>query len=63
MSITIEGQLEIDHVRGVIYFHGESGRTIMRIGGLPEIPGDTEHIDLLWGKKPAYLYDRGGDGA
>lgn len=35
----IAGQLEIDHNRGVIYFHGiEEGYTTLRICGLGKIP-------------------------
>lgn len=31
----IDGQLEIDHNRGVIYFHSLTGATIIRICNLP----------------------------
>jgi len=47
MSPTIiEGQLEIDHTRGVIYFHNNRGITVLRICRLGDIPPDTVHIDL-----------------
>lgn len=36
MTTTIRGELQIDHDRGVIYFHNEvTGCTILRIGHLP----------------------------
>ena len=38
MTTKIQGQLEIDHKRGVIYFHTELGNTLLRICQLPEIP-------------------------
>ena len=34
-TITIDGQLEVDTLRGVIYFHNNRGETQMRIQGLP----------------------------
>lgn len=45
----IEGQLEIDHDRGVIYFHANKGYTALRIGGLPQcIPfvSPTSALDI-----------------
>ena len=62
MSITFDGQLEIDHERGVVYFHGASGRTILRFGGLPPMPADIEFIDLL---RPTagISYTKGGEDA
>ena len=30
----LQGELEIDHSRGVIYFHCEGGYTVLRICGL-----------------------------
>jgi hypothetical protein len=45
--MTINGQLEIDHRRGVIYFHsGKTGWTVLRICALGEIPKDTTFIDI-----------------
>lgn len=38
----INGQLEIDSDRGVIYFHSEEGRTILRICSLPKPIPDVE---------------------
>ncbi len=35
MTTKIEGVLEIDHDRGVIYFHSEEGYTALRICRLP----------------------------
>lgn len=35
MKILIEGQLEIDTERGVMYFHSNEGYTALRISGLP----------------------------
>jgi len=42
MTTTIEGQLEIDHERGVIYFHeNKTGTSLLRICSLPSpIPKD-----------------------
>jgi hypothetical protein len=35
MTLKIDGQLEIDVARGVLYFHsGENGSTVLRICGL-----------------------------
>jgi hypothetical protein len=36
MTQKFKGQLEIDADRGVIYFHGMNGRTILRICSLPK---------------------------
>lgn len=49
----IEGQLEIDHERGVIYFH-QGGVTKLRISGLPKpIPKDiTLDIGVIWESRP-----------
>jgi hypothetical protein len=47
MTTTVEGQLEIDHIRGVIYFHVNLPKenlppTLLRICGLPRpIPAGT----------------------
>ena len=39
--IQIEGQLEIDTNRGVIYFHSnETGSSVLRICGLKDLPND-----------------------
>jgi hypothetical protein len=51
----IKGELEIDHKRGVIYFHTEEEETsekygsitILRICGLPEIKESAIDITLL----------------
>ena len=48
---TIEGRLEIDHNRGVIYFHADPGEmgaatvTTLRICSLP-IPIPLEFLDI-----------------
>ncbi len=44
----IDGQLEIDHDRGVIYFHSNLGHTVLRICNLPTpIPKDkVRRLDL-----------------
>ena len=44
MTTKIEGQLEIDHERGVIYFHeNHTGKTRLRICKLPSpIPKDDQ---------------------
>jgi len=34
----INGQLEVDSDRGVIYFHANSGKTLLRICGLDWVP-------------------------
>jgi hypothetical protein len=45
----ITGTLEIDHYRGVIYFHAAAGRTILRICLLPTpIPMGDELIDITY---------------
>jgi hypothetical protein len=59
MAITShEGQLEIDHDRGVIYVHcGKTGRTLLRICSLPKpIPelGEMGTIDLTHMKGVMY---------
>ncbi len=38
---TFNGQLEIDHARGVIYFHSDKGNSVLRIQGLGQIPEVT----------------------
>lgn len=35
MITKFDGQLEIDHERGVIYFHSNTGQTLLRICSLP----------------------------
>jgi len=50
----IDGQLEIDHTRGVIYFHSfEDGHTVLRICRLPTpIPSDSDSdtfLDITYG--------------
>lgn len=46
MSITIKGELEIDHVRGVVYFHDEKGKTVLRICQLGKMKKDVKYIDV-----------------
>ena len=50
MTTKIEGQLEIDHKRGVIYFHSnESGFTHLRICNLPKpIPELRQTLDVAY---------------
>ena len=36
MTISIDGTLEIDQHRGVIYFHANEGYTLLRICSLPK---------------------------
>ena len=72
MRITkLEGQLEIHHERGVIYFHDNAkGWTTLRICGLPPIPDVSERqLDVShmtgtdWGPiTPEELLDRGRSG-
>ena len=43
----IEGQLEIDHQRGVIYFHAKkTGSTLLRICSLPKPIPQDRHLDV-----------------
>ena len=43
MSILLNGQLEIDAERGVIYFHSkETGATVLRICNLPKPIPETD---------------------
>jgi len=46
MTTKVQGQLEIDHNRGVIYFHNDRGITVLRICRLGAIPQDAVHIDI-----------------
>ena len=48
MTIKIKGELEIDALRGVIYFHeGKTGTTLLRICRLPiPIPKPTPRNGL-----------------
>lgn len=50
MSKTYTGQLEIDHNRGVIYFHQDQfpnqQPTLLRICNLDKIPHNAEFIDI-----------------
>lgn len=47
MTSQHEGTLEIDHERGVIYFHDNSnGSTLLRICRLGKIQEDVAHIDI-----------------
>jgi len=42
MTTRIKGEMEIDHERGVIYFHSNTGETLLRICRLPTpIPSGT----------------------
>ena len=46
-NTTIEGELEIDHERGVIYFHSNTGQAKLRICRLPcPIPKDRS-LDII----------------
>ena len=47
MISVYDGQLEIDHDRGVIYFHRiDNGSTLLRICRLGQIPSDVKNIDI-----------------
>jgi hypothetical protein len=50
MTQIIDGQLEIDAERGVIYFHSaETGQTVLRISRLPHpvpIAGESTLLDI-----------------
>jgi hypothetical protein len=47
MTTRIKGELEIDHSRGVIYFHNEkTGWTVLRICRLGKIKKSVKHIDI-----------------
>lgn len=65
MTTKIEGQLEIDHKRGVIYFHitkGDmAGRTKLRISQLPTpIPDNEELLDVTIDSGCSWIgYDEG----
>ncbi len=50
MNTKIKGELEIDHERGVIYFHNEEGCTTLRLCNLPT------PIDRPAGKAAYALY-------
>lgn len=78
MSRTYEGQLEIDHARGVIYFHDAAkGHSLLRICRLPRpipegIPLDISHMvgcswcttepPRGWGKAETSIPDQGWEG-
>lgn len=49
MTILIEGKLEIDQQRGVIYFHSKiTGHSALRICSLPKpIPDPSKYGDML----------------
>lgn len=48
MNTRIQGELEIDHTRGVIYFHSKGG-TVLRICRLPKpIPQVGELLDITY---------------
>jgi hypothetical protein len=63
MSKQFNGILEVDAERGVIYFHHETGRTILRIGHLPTpIPvKPTELVDIIWNVGVNYLPGEGSN--
>ena len=44
--MTIDGQLEIDTQRGVIYFHSNDGITVLRICSLPKPIPAGEQLDI-----------------
>lgn len=46
MNTKIDGQLEIDINRGVVYFHSKDGITKMRIQGLP-YPMKIDDLPML----------------
>ena len=47
MITHLEGELEIDHERGVIYFHNKAnGSSTLRICRLGKIPENIQHIDI-----------------
>lgn len=56
-STTLNGQLEIDHDRGVIYFHLSEEKeiekrgtvTLLRICSLPTPIPDSQWLDITWG--------------
>jgi len=59
-TTTIEGHLEIDHERGVIYFHNNEGYSTLRICNLPKpIPRPSKRIRKFARKdvKPLYQLD------
>jgi len=47
MITTVKGQLEIDHDRGVIYFHNTKGITLLRICSLPKVPHLQAPIPIM----------------
>lgn len=52
MSATIKGTLEIDHERGVIYFHPDpphplAGASLMRLGNLPKPIPQEGQLEIL----------------
>ena len=55
MRSTFEGQLEIDHDRGVIYFHNDGGGTLLRINRLNSIPHNVGFIDLSNVEHQSYI--------
>ena len=60
MTTTIEGELEIDHVRGVIYFHNKLGYSTLRICNLPTpIPSPPKRVREFAKRdvKPLYQLD------
>lgn len=45
----VEGTLEIDHDRGVVYFHSKTGWTMLRICSLPKpipVPKPGDGLDI-----------------
>lgn len=64
MISSYEGNLEIDHDRGVIYFHQLENEnmqpTLLRICGLGKIPQTVEHIDIthMFGVQVQKAFDK-----
>lgn len=49
MTTKIRGELEIDHERGVIYFHSDEGYTVLRVCSLPRpipVPKSGDGLDV-----------------
>ncbi len=51
--LSVEGRLQYDRKRGVIYFHGCQGEALLRIEGVPEVP-EGHQIDI-------HLVEPGGE--
>ena len=46
MTQMIEGVLELDLERGVLYFHSSEGRTVLRVCRLPKVNEPPVAIDI-----------------